>query len=500
VKNISKQETVTRKIIFVEISEVEPNVFNPNILDEEKRLELKRLMAKTTPREFFLKDPLWASPYDVFYGSKLAPVKKKHVGYVFIDGQHRWLNAKELGWEEVGLDIEPVTEVEARQRCYSKNYLRGQTDPLKEANLFKAEVDGGMTQEAVAEKYFKDPSYVSSSLSLLQLPESVQQMLYIEEDEEKTPLTKSHLIQLAGLPEENAIELADAASEGSWSVSDLKENVRRVEEKIEEERARAEAMSHFVLRTCPICDEPGVINRNLVSMSCPNYYTHYIKLKVRNSDSLNWEPLDTKESMMKKVIALDNGKKFSLAKILAGEGRTKGSPIKRKPNWFKYEKTVDEIMTRIHSYAYEILVANRGNIVLDEIQVTGDLKEGPKESYGWHNFSIKTNDGGISVKIGDKSLWINFEKKEWKRGNFKTRINIGGITDDDPKAPEKLKDVQLWMDKLMRLEAKVEDYPFHIAERRITTATASEEEPEVEDLDPEEDISSLGEDKEEDEE
>lgn len=460
--------------MFVPIKDVEPNIFNPNVMDEEKRLELKKLMAKTTPREFFLKDPLWASPYDVFYGSKLAP--KKHTDYVFIDGQHRWLNALELGWEEVGLDVEPITEIEARQRCYSKNYLRGQTDPLKEASLFKAEVDGGMMQESVAEKYFKDPSYVSSSLSLLQLPESVQQMLYIKEDEEKTPLTKSHLIQLAGLPEENAIELADAASEGSWSVSDLKENVRRVEEKIEEERARTEAMSHFVLRTCPICDEPGVINRDLVSMRCTNHYTHYTKLKIRNPDSLNWGPLDTKESMMKKVIGLDSGKKFSLAKILAGEGRVKGSPIKRKPNWFKYEKTVDEIMTRIHGYAYDILVANRGNIVLDEIQITGDLKEGPKESYGWHNFSIKTNDGGISVKIGDKSLWINFEKKEWKRGSFKTRVNIGGIVEDDPKAQEKLKDVQLWLDKLMRLEAKVEDYPFHIVDPRTTLIPPPEDE------------------------
>ena len=467
-----KQETVMRGVLFVDISEIEANTFNSNLMSEEKRLELKKLMSKTTARVFFGKDPLWASPWDIFYGGdKLAPTKKKgHAAYVFIDGWHRWVNAKELkaegnsGWSEVGLDVEDITEAEARQRCYSKNYLRGETDPLREAKLFKADVDEGKTQEYIAEKYFKDPSYISSSLALLSLPKEIQMMLYVD-DPNLAPLTKSHLLQLVGLPEEEMKNLSESAMRNGYSVNQLRRQSQRVKEGLEAERARVEAESHFVMKTCPICDAPGEIYQDLKSMRCSDNYTHVSRLKIRSPDAINWGPLDTKESMLKKKIMLDSGKKFSLADIIAGKGKEKGqgSPIKRRNNWFKYEKTIPEVLPKLVDFAYNMLVANREAYTIEEISIRG-RPIGSKQSTEWRRgFRIgaggNRNDG-IDIQLDEREMGFSLEAKEWKRGPHKIRVNVQGINDDMEDAEARLKLVQGFLDKLMKGDAKVEDFPF----------------------------------------
>jgi ParB/RepB/Spo0J family partition protein len=462
-KTMSQQvTTITREVSFIPIEDVEPNPWNPNMMEEEKRLELKKLMAKSDPRQFFLKDPLWVSPSDVFYGKKLKK-GAAHAKYVFIDGYHRWLNAKELGWTEVGIDIESVTESDARQQCYSKNFLRGQTDPIKEAKLFKVEIAEGRTQEQVAEKYFKDPGYISSSLSLLKLPKKVQDLLY----KEKEGLTKSHLFALDGLPEEKAAEWAETAADRNWTASDLKGRVQQLKTQMEHDKAAEIAVSHFVLKNCPICGKAATISQDLKSMYCSDQYDHVNKFSIRDPHSLQWTPLDTKESLLAKKIKQDSGETHTLQEILSLKAK-KGNGIKRKQNWFKYEKATDEIEPKINNYAYELLVANRPNVVINHFSVSGAMADKPDTSYG---FSITSERGGLSVRLGDKYASVDFEKKEWKTGAFKTRVNVSGIGEDEPDAEAKLKAVQAWLDKLMRGEATVTDFPIELLTRSNSVST-----------------------------
>jgi hypothetical protein len=114
-----------------------------------------------------------------------------------------------------------------------------------------------------------------------------------------------------------------------------------------------------------------------------------------------------------------------------------------------------------------------------------------------NDFDVNTNDYGLAVTWGKKSININFESKDWKRGSDKTRVNIRGA-----ETEEQLKVVREWLDKLLAGEAKIEDFPFDIFERReqerikkimetpdTKEGEEEEEEPEEEDgeEDPEED-------------
>jgi SAM-dependent methyltransferase len=94
---------------------------------------------------------------------------------------------------------------EAKAECYRKSKERGTIDPFKEAELFKSEMDGGLTTRKIARKYGVSLGYVGESLRLLtNLDPSIRRRassLFTRVNKQDTlPLiTRTHLEQLASI-------------------------------------------------------------------------------------------------------------------------------------------------------------------------------------------------------------------------------------------------------------------------------------------------------------
>jgi ParB-like chromosome segregation protein Spo0J len=97
---------------------------------------------------------------------EIRPVEGKPP-YEVVDGEYRWKAAKKLRWKTIRCDVRPMSLDEAKAECYRKSKERGTIDPFKEAELFKSEIDSGLTQRKVADKYGVSQGYVFESLRLM---------------------------------------------------------------------------------------------------------------------------------------------------------------------------------------------------------------------------------------------------------------------------------------------------------------------------------------------
>jgi len=166
----------------IPIEKIVPNKFNPNSLSQDQYQLLKRDIAE----------------HGLEYPIEVRPLTN---GFCeIIDGEHRWKACKELGFKEVKCEVKDIDEAEAKQRNYRLNSTRGTIDPLKEAQLFQGEIESGMTQQQVAEKYGRSQQFISSRLALLRLPEKVKKKITTR------VVTPSHGELLARLPDEEAAE------------------------------------------------------------------------------------------------------------------------------------------------------------------------------------------------------------------------------------------------------------------------------------------------------
>lgn len=166
----------------ISIERVIPNRFNPNSLSQDQYELLRRDVAE----------------HDLEYPIEVRPLENGL--YEIVDGEHRWKVCKELGFKEIECEVKDIGEAEAKQRNYRLNSARGTIDPLKEALLFQSEIESGMTQQQVADKYGRSQQFISSRLVLLRLPERVKRKITTR------VVTPSHGELLARLPDEEAVE------------------------------------------------------------------------------------------------------------------------------------------------------------------------------------------------------------------------------------------------------------------------------------------------------
>jgi ParB/RepB/Spo0J family partition protein len=167
-----------------------PNTFNPN----------------TMPRETYsaMLEDMRTGGLDAINPIEVRPVDGKPP-YEIIDGESRWSGARELRWTRIRAEVKPMSLEEAKAECYRKNKERGHIDPFKEAELFKSEIDAGLTQREVATKYGVSHGYVGESLRLLaNLQASIRReasvLLTRVSKNSCTPvIDRSHLEQLASV-------------------------------------------------------------------------------------------------------------------------------------------------------------------------------------------------------------------------------------------------------------------------------------------------------------
>ncbi len=185
-----------------ELQEVDVNLITPNPLQ---------------PRKNFDRDSINALSESIVQHGIIQPLllhEVKH-GYEIIAGERRWRAAKLAKLKTVPAIIMNPDEQKLYEVSLIENMQRENLNPIEEALAFQAlSMSFSMTQSDIAATVGKSRSYISNSLRLLQLSESVQQLLVNKK------LSAGHAKVLVGLPENKQEELANKIIQHNLNVRD----------------------------------------------------------------------------------------------------------------------------------------------------------------------------------------------------------------------------------------------------------------------------------------
>ena len=142
--------------------------------------------------------------------------------YTIVAGERRFRAARLAGLKVVLAVITDKEEHELQEVSLIENLQREDLNPVEEAAAIRfLMVQHNLTQEEVSSRIGRSRPAVTNALRLLNLPESVQEML------KEGSLSAGHGKMLAGLNDpEKAEKLAQKTAKEGWSVRQLEEAVR----------------------------------------------------------------------------------------------------------------------------------------------------------------------------------------------------------------------------------------------------------------------------------
>ena len=178
------------------ISDILPNKFQPRkIFDEDSLKDLTNSIE-----EIGMIQPIIVR--------KSNSDKSK---FEIIAGERRWLAAQKVGLHNVPVVITEADDLKSLEFAIVENVQRHDLNPLEEAQGYKRLIDEFFyDQEKVSKFIGKSRSYISNSLRILTLPDTVIKLV------ESQKLTAGHAKILVGL--ENATFVANKIIENKLSV------------------------------------------------------------------------------------------------------------------------------------------------------------------------------------------------------------------------------------------------------------------------------------------
>lgn len=201
-----------------------PSVAKP--ADDNISIELLQ-PSPFQPRKEFDTEALNALVESIKEKGVLQPllVRKQGNSYEIIAGERRWRASKLAGLKTVPVIIKDLNDKEVLEVALVENLLRENLSAIEEAEGFQRLIsEFSHTQEALAQIVGKSRSHVANTLRLLNLPETVKEMV------KEGKLSAGHARALVGL--ENAETLAKQII-----AKDL--NVRQVEELVAKQKEPA---------------------------------------------------------------------------------------------------------------------------------------------------------------------------------------------------------------------------------------------------------------------
>lgn len=174
----------------------------------ETEMPLEQIVPNPNqPRTHFNESELEELSESIRENGVLQPllVRKNGSKYEIIAGERRYQASKIAGLEKVPVIVRDVDDQKMLELALIENLQRSDLNPIEEAKGYKRLIKAsGMTQEALSKAVSKSRSAITNSLRLLDLPESVQQMMY------EGKLTAGHARTILAVPFEDArIKLAE---------------------------------------------------------------------------------------------------------------------------------------------------------------------------------------------------------------------------------------------------------------------------------------------------
>lgn len=144
--------------------------------------------------------------------------------YQIIAGERRWRACRMAGITEVPVIIKDLTDVEVLQIALIENIQRENLSPIEEAKAYRALMDDcSLTQEQVSKSVGKSRPYITNTIRLLNLPDSVLDMI------SKKELSQGHARTLLSLQDKSKIEsVAKMCAEKGISVRELEKLVKSI--------------------------------------------------------------------------------------------------------------------------------------------------------------------------------------------------------------------------------------------------------------------------------
>ena len=173
------------------------------------------------PRKTFEQEALGELAASIAEHGLLQPIAVRPRGlngYTIVAGERRWRACRMAGLTEVPVVVKDVTEEQAMELALVENLQRDDLDPVEEAaGIRELMVRCDLTQEQAAQKLGKSRSALANSLRLLNLPETVLELL------KSGFINMGHAKVILGLP---TPELQEQAAQ---MVADNQLNVRQTE-------------------------------------------------------------------------------------------------------------------------------------------------------------------------------------------------------------------------------------------------------------------------------
>ena len=174
----------------------------------ETEMPLEQIVPNPNqPRTHFNESELEELSESIRENGVLQPllVRKNGSKYEIIAGERRYQASKIAGLEKVPVIVRDVDDQKMLELALIENLQRSDLNPIEEAKGYKRLIKASeMTQEALSKAVSKSRSAITNSLRLLDLPESVQQMMY------EGKLTAGHARAILAVPFEDArIKLAE---------------------------------------------------------------------------------------------------------------------------------------------------------------------------------------------------------------------------------------------------------------------------------------------------
>lgn len=184
---ISTDLTDENQVKVVSINDIEPNKEQPRKLFDEDKLE----ELSTSIKEHGIIQPLI--------------VKKEEDYYVIVAGERRWRAARMAGLKEIPVLIQDYTTKEVMEISLVENIQREDLNAIEEAKAYEALINNfSLTQEELAARVGKSRSAIANTLRLLQLDESIQELIIQQQ------ITEGHGRAILRLPDKKSqLELVE---------------------------------------------------------------------------------------------------------------------------------------------------------------------------------------------------------------------------------------------------------------------------------------------------